>query len=86
MVKTKKKKKMKMKAVYIVRKHITNYTTGEEIRYEDYINQFESLYDAVLFLCEKQEKYRQTLRDYEDEGSIPEEGRRYQIVPIEVSV
>lgn len=67
---------------YVVRKFVLDLE-GKEIRHEDYPEQFGSEEEALPFLAEKQEKYRQTVEDYKDEGSTITEGRRYEIVPIE---
>ena len=69
-----------VKKVYIVRKHITGARTG----HEDYPDQFETPEAAQSFLDKKEAKYLQTIKDYTDEGSKVTEGRRYEIVPLEV--
>ena len=74
------------KTVYVVRKHITDAATGADLRYKDYPNQFDTPELATLFLEKKEEKYRQTISDYMDAGEEYFEGRRYEIVPIQVAV
>ena len=74
----------KVKTVYVVRKHITDWKTGAEIRHEDYPQRFDTRDEALELLLEKEEKYQQTVEDYLDEGSTIREGRRYEIVSLEV--
>ena len=73
---------MLTRTVYVVRKHITGARTG----HEDYPEQFRTQEEAQTLLTTKQAKYQQTVEDYIDEGSAITEGRRYEIVPLEVPI
>jgi len=71
-----------IKVVYVVRKHILEPGTGEEIRHEDYPQEFDSHENARSFMRQKQQKYVTSLEDALDDGAHPDslEGRRFEIV------
>lgn len=79
--------KAKTKTVFVVRKHITDWKTGAKIRHEDYPQRFALEQFAQDFLEEKKRKYSETVNAMiEDCPSDPgiEEGRQYEVIPIEV--
>ena len=71
-----------IKLVYVVRKHILEPGTGQEIRYEDYSQEFDSEEKARSFMKQKQQKFAQSLEDALDDGAHPDSlaGRRFEIV------
>ena len=76
---------MATKTVYVVRKHVTGKKQPHQ---EYYPEQFETSKGAQRLLKEKEAKWAQTIEDFiEDCGDNPRpigEGRRYEIVPMEV--